>query len=128
MIRRPPRSTLFPYTTLFRSKRRDAGTAVLLVSAELDEILALADRVAVLYRGRVAAVMDRADATREGLGLLMAGGEHAASAAREGGPPRGWKAPPRGGGSTTARARAGRKGRVKGAFVWCPSRGRFIRV
>src|SRR3712207_7763293 len=69
MIRRPPRSTLFPYTTLFRSKRRDAGTAVLLVSAELDEILALADRVAVLYRGRVAAVLDRADATREGPGL-----------------------------------------------------------
>ena len=57
-------------------ERRDAGTAVLLVSAELDEILALSDRVAVLYRGRVAAVMERADATREGIGLLMAGAQH----------------------------------------------------
>ena len=54
-------------------KLRDAGAAILLVSAELDEILALADRVAVLYRGRIAAVMDRSEATREGLGLLMAG-------------------------------------------------------
>ncbi len=54
--------------------RRDAGAAVLLVSAELDEILSLADRVGVLYRGRLAAVMDRADATREKVGLLMAGG------------------------------------------------------
>ncbi len=57
-------------------KRRDAGVGVLLVSAELDEILALADRVAVLYRGRIVAVMDRSEATREGLGLLMAGAGH----------------------------------------------------
>jgi len=55
-------------------ERRDAGVAVLLVSAELDEILSLADRVGVLYRGTLAAVMDRADATREKIGLLMAGG------------------------------------------------------
>jgi simple sugar transport system ATP-binding protein len=54
-------------------QRRDAGAAVLLVSAELDEILALADRVAVIYRGRIVAVMERAEATREGVGLLMAG-------------------------------------------------------
>ena len=54
-------------------ERRDAGTAVLLVSAELDEILALADRIAVLYRGRIVGVTDRADTTREGCGLLMAG-------------------------------------------------------
>ena len=54
-------------------KLRDAGAAVLLVSAELDEIMSLSDRIAVLYRGKVAAVMERADATREGLGLLMAG-------------------------------------------------------
>ncbi|WP_448613828.1 ABC transporter ATP-binding protein [Modestobacter sp. URMC 112] len=54
--------------------RRDAGVAVLLVSAELDEVLALSDRVGVLYRGRLAAVMDRADADRETVGLLMAGG------------------------------------------------------
>jgi simple sugar transport system ATP-binding protein len=39
----------------------------------LDEILALADRVAVMYRGRVVAVVDRAGVTKEYLGLLMAG-------------------------------------------------------
>ena len=55
-------------------ERRDAGVAVLLVSAELDEILSLADRVGVLYRGSLTAVMDRADATREKIGLLMCGG------------------------------------------------------
>jgi len=51
---------------------RDAGGAVLLVSSELDEIVALADRIAVMYRGKVLAVVD-ADAPREQLGLLMAG-------------------------------------------------------
>ena len=53
--------------------KRDEGTAVLLVSAELDEILSLADRIAVLYRGRIVDLMDRAVATRERLGLAMAG-------------------------------------------------------
>jgi ABC-type uncharacterized transport system ATPase subunit len=51
---------------------RDAGSGVLLVSSELDEIVALADRIAVMYRGRVLAVVG-ADAPREQLGLLMAG-------------------------------------------------------
>jgi simple sugar transport system ATP-binding protein len=51
---------------------RDAGCAVLLVSSELDEIVALADRIAVMYRGKVLAIVD-ADAPREQLGLLMAG-------------------------------------------------------
>ncbi|MEJ7773987.1 MAG: ABC transporter ATP-binding protein [Nocardioidaceae bacterium] len=54
-------------------ERRDAGVAVLLVSAELDEILSLADRVGVLYRGALTAVLDRAVASREQIGLLMAG-------------------------------------------------------
>ena len=54
--------------------RRDAGVAVLLVSAELDEILALSDRIGVLYRGRLVEVVDRDDATRQRLGLAMAGG------------------------------------------------------
>jgi simple sugar transport system ATP-binding protein len=54
--------------------RRDAGVAVLLVSAELDEVLTLSDRVGVLYRGTLAAVMDRGDADRDTVGLLMAGG------------------------------------------------------
>jgi simple sugar transport system ATP-binding protein len=53
--------------------QRDAGVAVLLVSAELDEVLSLADRVAVIYEGRIQAVMTAAEATRERVGLLMAG-------------------------------------------------------
>jgi simple sugar transport system ATP-binding protein len=52
---------------------RRAGGAVLLVSAELDELLALADRICVLYRGRLMATVDRAAATRESLGALMTG-------------------------------------------------------
>lgn len=52
---------------------RDQGTAVLLVSAELDEILSLSDRIAVMFHGELVATMDRAEATREGLGLLMMG-------------------------------------------------------
>ncbi|HUS14361.1 MAG TPA: ABC transporter ATP-binding protein [Chloroflexia bacterium] len=60
---------------------RAAGKAVLLVSAELDEILALADRIGVFYRGKLAAILSRQDATRERLGLLMAGGRDAADPA-----------------------------------------------
>lgn len=52
---------------------RDKGVAVLLVSAELDEILALSDRIAVMYHGQIVAVVDAEKATREELGLLMAG-------------------------------------------------------
>jgi simple sugar transport system ATP-binding protein len=53
--------------------KRDEGVAVLVSSSELDEVLALADRIAVMYRGRIVGVLDRAEATRERLGLLMAG-------------------------------------------------------
>jgi len=56
-------------------KMRDQGAAVLLVSAELDEIMALSDRIAVMFGGRVVAVVDRERATREELGLLMAGSQ-----------------------------------------------------
>jgi simple sugar transport system ATP-binding protein len=54
-------------------RQRDEGIAVLLVSAELDEILALADRIAVMFKGKIIATVAREDATREGIGLLMAG-------------------------------------------------------
>ena len=54
--------------------QRDKGLAVLLVSSELDEVLSLSDRIAVVYRGKVVAVMDAADADRTRIGLLMAGG------------------------------------------------------
>jgi len=54
-------------------EKRDAGVAVVLVSPELDEILALADRIAVMYRGKIVAIVDADAATKEYLGLLMAG-------------------------------------------------------
>jgi len=54
-------------------EKRDEGTAVLVVSSELDEIIALSDRIAVMYRGRVVGVLPAASATKEELGLLMAG-------------------------------------------------------
>jgi len=52
---------------------RDKGLGILLVSAELDEIMSLSDRIAVMYEGEVVAILDAKEATREELGLLMAG-------------------------------------------------------
>ncbi|UCC87680.1 MAG: heme ABC transporter ATP-binding protein, partial [Anaerolineales bacterium] len=52
---------------------RDDGVAVLLVSAELDEIMSLSDRIAVMYKGQIIATLDADQASREELGLLMAG-------------------------------------------------------
>jgi simple sugar transport system ATP-binding protein len=60
---------------------RDQGTAVLLISAELDEIFALSDRIGVIYRGELVAQFDRADATRDRVGLLMAVGRDDVDAA-----------------------------------------------
>tara|TARA_B100001250_G_scaffold14477_1_gene12662 strand:+ start:9934 stop:11445 length:1512 start_codon:yes stop_codon:yes gene_type:complete len=54
-------------------EQRDKGAAVLLVSAELDEILGLSDRIAVLYAGKIMDVVDAQEANREKIGLLMAG-------------------------------------------------------
>ena len=54
-------------------EQRDAGKAVLLVSAELDEIRSLADRIAVMYEGKIVGVVGP-DATEEELGILMTGG------------------------------------------------------
>ena len=54
---------------------RDSGTAVLLVSAELDEILGLSDRIAVMYDGRIVAIVDAANVDRNEIGRLMAGGD-----------------------------------------------------
>jgi simple sugar transport system ATP-binding protein len=51
---------------------REVGTAVLVVSSELDEVVGLADRIAVMYRGRILAIVSP-DTPREELGLLMAG-------------------------------------------------------
>jgi len=54
-------------------KKRDEGVAVLVVSAELDEVLALSDRIVVMYHGKVVATVRNGELTREQLGLLMAG-------------------------------------------------------
>ncbi|MBK9124572.1 MAG: ABC transporter ATP-binding protein [Chloroflexi bacterium] len=54
-------------------RMRDEGVAVLLVSTELDEIMSLSDRIAVMYAGQIIDIVDAATATRESIGLLMAG-------------------------------------------------------
>lgn len=61
-------------------KARDAGKAILLVSAELREILALSDRIAVMYRGRIVTTMPRGDASEEVLGPYMTGARKGAAA------------------------------------------------
>jgi simple sugar transport system ATP-binding protein len=53
--------------------RRRAGGGVLLISEELEEIMNLSDRIAVIYKGRILKVLSSLEATRERLGLLMAG-------------------------------------------------------
>src|SRR5256885_14625457 len=104
MIRRPPRSTLFPYTTLFRSGGNQQkvligrwlltrprilildeptrgidvgakaeihrlvgalaaqGTAVLMVSSEMPEVLGMSDRILVMHEGRMTGIVERRDA------------------------------------------------------------------
>lgn len=54
-------------------EERDRGAAILLVSTELDEILELSDRILVMFAGRSMGILPQEEATREGLGLLMAG-------------------------------------------------------
>jgi simple sugar transport system ATP-binding protein len=54
-------------------EKRDEGTAVLLVSTELDEIMELSDRIAVMYRGKIVEILDAEEATKNQVGLLMAG-------------------------------------------------------
>jgi simple sugar transport system ATP-binding protein len=54
-------------------EKRDEGCAILLVSTELDEVMQLADRIAVMYRGKILAIVDADLVTKEELGLLMAG-------------------------------------------------------
>ena len=54
-------------------EQRRKGAAILLISEDLDEILALTDRIAVIYEGQIMDIVPRADAIPERLGLLMAG-------------------------------------------------------
>jgi len=50
-----------------------AGCAVLVTSQDLDELVEISDRIAVMFHGRLSAPLTRAEATREQLGLLMGG-------------------------------------------------------
>ena len=54
-------------------EERDTGSAILFISDDLDEVLLMSDRIAVMYEGRVMGVFDRADADRETIGLMMGG-------------------------------------------------------
>jgi simple sugar transport system ATP-binding protein len=54
-------------------EQRKAGTAILLISEDLDEVFALSDRIAVIYEGQIMDIVPREQATPEKLGLLMAG-------------------------------------------------------
>ncbi len=56
--------------------QRDLGTATLLISEDLDEILALSDRILVIFHGEIMGDVPRAEATAEKLGLMMAGESH----------------------------------------------------
>jgi simple sugar transport system ATP-binding protein len=58
---------------------RDAGAAILMVSVELDEILALSDRILVMFAGRIAGELAAAEADERRIGLLMAGADAAAA-------------------------------------------------
>ena len=53
--------------------QRNNGTALILISEDLDEIFALSDRIAVIYEGKILQILSREQATRETVGLLMAG-------------------------------------------------------
>jgi len=64
-------ATQFVHNELLRL--REQQTAILLISADLDELLALSDRLLVIFEGALAGELDRSQATRERLGLLMAG-------------------------------------------------------
>ena len=63
-------------------EQRRQGAAIMLISEDLDEVLALSDRIAVIYEGQVMDIVQREDATPEKLGLLMAGVHPEESAAK----------------------------------------------
>jgi simple sugar transport system ATP-binding protein len=76
IVSQPTRGLDIGATDYVRSRlleQRRAGTAVLMISEDLDEVLALSDRIAVIYEGRIAGIFPAADATPEKLGLLMSG-------------------------------------------------------
>mgnify|MGYP000993856538 CR=1 FL=1 len=62
------------YVHRYLVKQRDSGKAVILISFELDEIMNVSDRIAVIYDGKIVGIIDAKDADENQLGLLMAGG------------------------------------------------------
>jgi simple sugar transport system ATP-binding protein len=60
---------------------RTRGTASVVISEDLDEVLALSDRIAVLFEGRIMGIVQREDATRESIGLMMTGEQQEQAAA-----------------------------------------------
>ncbi|ARV62642.1 heme ABC transporter ATP-binding protein [Nostocales cyanobacterium HT-58-2] len=59
--------------------QRDRGAAILYISTELEEVMAMSDRIAVMYRGEFVSVLDARTATVEQIGFLMGGGRKASS-------------------------------------------------
>lgn len=60
-------------------QQREAGTALLLISEELDELLTLSDRIAVMYEGEILGIMDAEDADINEIGLMMTGAKRSAA-------------------------------------------------
>jgi len=71
-------ATVFVYDTLRQARAR--GLGILLFSLDLDEILELSDRIAVMFNGRIVGLLDRAEATPERIGALMTGAAQQESA------------------------------------------------
>ena len=55
-------------------EQRDAGAAILIVSTELEEVIAVGDRVAVMFAGQIVGVVEGDESTFEKVGMLMGGG------------------------------------------------------
>ena len=54
-------------------RERERGKAILLISAELEELMNLADRIAVMFEGRIVGILDAASVTQDKLGLMISG-------------------------------------------------------
>ena len=66
-------ATEYVHAQLLEQRRN--GTAIMMISEDLDEVMALSDRIAVIFEGRIMDIIPRDEATPEKLGLLMAGVE-----------------------------------------------------
>ncbi len=62
------------------SQERQRGTASVVISEDLDEVMALSDRIAVMFEGKIMGIVDQKDATRESIGLMMTGEQQESTA------------------------------------------------